>query len=151
MFRHVFPPAFDNTYRGHWAALILLGVFLVVRLVQTGMTFFDPVFVIQSADGIRFDTFGPEAQAAAINMIQVIALLNLAVCAIAAIALLRYRSMVPLVFLMFFALLGGQRLLALLSTAERDPAANGPMIATAMTLAMAVGFGLSIWTRKAAK
>lgn len=64
MFGHLFPKEFDNAYRGHWMALVILGLLLFFRLAQTGMGLVDPVLVIRGPDGILFDTFNAPAQAA---------------------------------------------------------------------------------------
>ena len=64
MFGRLFPKEFNNAYRGHWLALVILGLLLFLRLAQTGMGLVDPVLVIRGPDGILFDTFNAPAQAA---------------------------------------------------------------------------------------
>ena len=144
----LFPPRFDNDYRGHWLGLVVLGVFALVRLVQSSIAVAMPQFVIQSADGIPFDAFDPVAQLALIGVFRNLAWFNIALCVLAMAALLRYRAMVPLMLLVFTLLLAGQRLNAVLSAIPRDASSNGPLIANVLLAGLAAGLVLSLWSRR---
>ena len=149
MFGRFFPKQFDNAYRGHWLALVILSLLLFLRLAQTGMSLVDPVLVIRGPDGILFDTFNAPAQTAFTYVFRVLALLNILVCMIGVLALVRYRAMVPLIYLVLLVLLGGQKILALLDPIPRAPGAPGGMIVYAMLAVTLLGCLLSLLdTRK---
>jgi hypothetical protein len=147
MFGRLFPKTLDNAYRGHWLALVILGLLLFLRLMQTGLGLVDPVSVIRGPDGILFDTFNAPAQAAFAYVFRLLCFLNVLVCLIGLLALLRYRAMVPLVFLILLALLAGQKAIALLYPIPRAPEAFGGMIILIMAVVTLFGFVVSLLDR----
>ena len=144
MFGHLFPKELDNAYRGYWLALVILGLLLFLRLAQTGMGVVDPVLVIRGPDGILFDTFNAPAQAAFTYVFRLLCFLNILVCLIGVLALVRYRAMVPLIYLVLLVLLAGQKVLGLLYPIPRAPGAPGGMIVLAMLAVTLLGFLLSV-------
>lgn len=144
MFARLFPKEFDRTYRGHWLALVILGLLLLLRLVQTGLGLIDPVLVIRGPDGIAFDTFNAPAQAAFAYVFRLLCFLNVLLCLVGVLALVRYRAMVPLIYLVLLALLGGQRVIALLNPIPRAPGAPGGIIILVMLAVTLVGCLLSV-------
>lgn len=144
MFGRLFPKQLDNAYRGHWLALLILGLLLLLRLAQTGWGLVDPVAVIRGPDGILFDTFNAPAQAAFAYVFRLLCLLNILLCLIGVLALLRYRAMVPLIFLTLLALLCGQKALGLLYPIPRAPAAFGGTIILIMLLVTLLGLVFSL-------
>jgi len=141
MFGRFFPRQFDNSYRGPWLALVILGLLLFFRLAQTGMGLLSPVVVIRGPDGILFETFNAPAQAAFTYVFRLLCFLNILACLIGVLALVRYRAMVPLTYLMLILLLAGQKVLGLLYPIPRAPDAPGGMIVLVM-LAVTFSGGL---------
>jgi len=149
MFGRLFPREFDNAYRGHWLALVILGLLLFLRLAQTGIGLVDPVLVIRGPDGILFDTFNAPAQAAFTYVFRLLCFLNILVCLIGVLAFVRYRAMVPLIYLVLLVLLAGQKVIGLLYPIPRAPGAPGGMIVLAMLAVTLLGCLLSVLdTRK---
>ena len=144
MLGRLFPKQFDNSYRGPWLALVILGLVLFLRLAQTGMDLVDPVFVIRGPDGILFDTFNAPAQATFIYVFRLLCFLNILVCLLGVLALVRYRAMVPLTYLMLILLLAGQKVLGLVYPIPRAPDAPGGMIILAMLTVTLFGGVLSV-------
>ena len=149
MFGRLFPKQFDNSYRGPWLALVILGLLLFLRLAQTGMGLINPALVIRGPDGILLDTFNPPAQVAFIYVFRLLCLFNIVICLIGVLALVRHRAMVPLIYLILILLLTGQNLLSLLYPIPRAPAAPGGMIVlTMLAVALFGGFISLLDTRK---
>ena len=144
MFGRLFPNQFDNDFRGHWLALVILGFLLLLRLAQTGIGLVDPVLVIRGPDGILFDTFNAPAQAAFTYVFRLLCFLNILVCLIGVLAFTRYRTMVPLIYLLLLVLLAGQKAIGLLYPIPRATGAPGGMIILAMLAATLLGFLLSL-------
>ena len=144
MLGRLFPKAFDNAYRGHWLALVILGLLLFLRLAQTGAGLVDPVLISRGADGILFDTFNAPAQAAFAYVFRLLSFLNILVCLIGVLALVRYRAMVPLIYLVLFVLLAGQKVMGLLYPIPRAPEAAGGMVVFAMLAVTLLGGILSM-------
>ena len=144
MFGRLFPRQFDNSYRGPWLALVILGLLLFFRLAQTGMGLVSPVLVIAGPDGILFDTFNAPAQAAFTYVFRLLCLLNILLCLIGVLALVRYRAMVPLVYLVLLVLLAGQKVMGLLFPVPRAPEAFGGMMVLGMLTVTFLGLFLSL-------
>ena len=144
MLNRLLPNQFDNIYRGHWLGLAICGFILFLRLVQTGMGLVDPVEVIRGPDGILFDTFNAPAQAAFAYVFRLLCFLNILLCLIGVLALVRYRAMVPLIYLVLLALLGGQKVIGLLFPIPRAPEAPGGIIILIMLAVTLLGWFLSV-------
>jgi hypothetical protein len=145
MFSRLFPKQFGNAYRGHWLGLVILGLMLFFRLAQTTMGLIDPVLVIRGPDGILFDTFNGPAQTAFTYVFRLLCFLNVLICLIGVLALVRYRAMVPLIYLVLLLLLAGQKVLGMLYPIPRAPDAPGGMIVLAMLAVSLLGFLLSLF------
>ena len=144
MFGRLFPKEFDNAYRGHWLALVILSLLLFLRLAQMGMGLVDPVLVIRGPDGILFDTFNGPAQAAFTYVFRLLCFLNILICLIGVLALVRYRAMVPLIYLVVLLLFSGMKVLGLLYPIPRAPGAPGGMIVLAMLAVTLLGGLVSV-------
>lgn len=101
----LFPGRIDNTFDGHRAALWLLGLFIALKLAMSVNSMLNTASVAASADGLPLDSFGPAAARAVLMLFALVALGQLTLAVIALIALIRYRAMVPL---MYLVLLGEQ-------------------------------------------
>jgi hypothetical protein len=98
MLNRIFPGAFDNHYRG---SKIALWLFVLITFVNTAISLvaiFRPDGGAQSADGIPLDTFAPDAAQAVIGVVAFLGLANLALCVLFVVALICYRSMIPLMY-----------------------------------------------------
>jgi len=144
MFGRLFPKEFDNAYRGHWLALVILGLLLLFRVAQTGLGLVDPVLVIRGPDGIQFDTFNAQAQAAFTYVFRLLCFLNILVCLIGVLALARYRAMVPLIYLVLLVLLAGMTVIRRLYPIPRAPGSPGGMIVLVMLAVTLLGCLMSV-------
>lgn len=120
MWNRIFPKVIDNTYRGHWLGLVLFVLVIVLRTTQGINSMVITRSVITGADAIPLDTF---SQPAANTLISVFALLGVSsviVSLIGLIALVRYRAMIPLLFLVIFVSQIGGRLILLIYPIARS-------------------------------
>jgi hypothetical protein len=74
--------------------------------------------------------------------------LNILVCLIGVLASVRYRAMVPLIYLVLLVLLAGQKVIGLLYPIPRAPEAPGGMIVLAMLVMTLLGCVLSVLDRR---
>jgi hypothetical protein len=98
MLNRIFPRAFDNNYRG---SKIALWLFVLITLVHTSIALvaiFRSDGGAQSADGIPLDQFGPAAAQTVIGVLAFLGLASLSLCVLFVVALLCYRSMIPLLY-----------------------------------------------------
>jgi hypothetical protein len=141
----VFPVRLDNEgYRGRAAALWLLGLFLLLRLIM-GVNGAINTSTIAAGDGLRLDQGGGET---ILLLFRNLSLANLPLVAIGAAALWRWRAMVPFLYLVLLSDQVVRRVVALANpVAKTDAASVGIWINLALLALLLVGFGLSLWSR----
>jgi hypothetical protein len=103
MLNRIFSKQFDNHYRGQKIAIWL---FALLTLMNTGISFaaiFKADGAAQSADGIPLDTYGSSAAQAVIGVVAFLGLARLLLCVLFIIALVRYRAMIPLMYVLIVA------------------------------------------------
>jgi hypothetical protein len=57
MLDRIFPPQFDNSYRGHKLALWIFALLVLMKIGISLSAIFDGYTMARSADGIPIDTF----------------------------------------------------------------------------------------------
>ena len=152
MLSRIFPRQLDNNFAGHRAALWLLGLYLALKLVMSLNSIFNPASVAAGADGIPLDSFGPPAAREVLILFALVALGQLALALIALLALVRYRAMAPLMFLL---LLGEGLARRVIVQSQAIPGAASSAVGLAINLGLlgllALGLGLSLFAREAPK
>ena len=98
MLNHFLPRSIDNTYRGQKPALWIFGLILVLRLLMAFNSIFFTEQVAVNADGIPLATYSPAAAHTIISLFASLGLAHLMLMIIAALVLLRYRSMIPFMY-----------------------------------------------------
>ena len=149
--KRLFPKRIDNTYGGYKIALVLFGLVVAVRALQSVLIIVNGHSIAQSADGIPLETY-PAAAAQTIVAIFAISSLNrLIISLICAMVLLRYRSAVPLMFVVLALIfLASQVILRFVPiiTVGTPP---GPIVNLAMFGLMVIGLALSLVERRPSK
>jgi hypothetical protein len=101
----LFPKMIDNKYRGQWLALVF---FVPVLLIKLAMGFnvagINPAIevhdILQDVDGIPLDTYSTAAVTDLIFFANAWGLSLLTICLVGVIAIIRYRSMIPIAILL---------------------------------------------------
>ena len=101
MFNQILPRQVDNTYRGYKLALWLFGLVLFMKIAMSLNSIFNGYSVASSADGIPIDTYPSAAARTVISLFALLGLSNFVICLLCTLVLLRYRSMIPLMFALF--------------------------------------------------
>src|SRR5262245_19710128 len=124
MIERVFPRQIDNTYRGHWLGLVLLAVFALLKLVMSVNSIINTRSVATGADGLALDSYGTGGADAVLLLFAIVAVGQLVMALLTVTVLVRYRAMVPLMYLLLLADHIGRRLLVALSPIERTTASS---------------------------
>lgn len=147
MLGRTFPKQFDNTYRGYWLAVWLLVPLVLVKVTMGVNVIINTRDIIEGVDGIPLSSFSADAQKTLIFSFQAWALELFLLAALGLLALVRYRAMVPLAYLLLLAENGGRKVISLASGSPFIPP-GGPTTATLVNLsliaALLIGFVLSL-------
>ena len=150
MLDHLFPRTIDHAYRGQKAALWLLGIVALMKMTMGFNTVVNGQYVLRSADGVPLDSY---SAAAAQTIVAAFALWGwglLLFAMIAILALLRYRSMTPFVFLLLLTEHLGRKVILQFIPVVRSVTVPATWINTALLALMVVGLVLSLWQRHGA-
>jgi hypothetical protein len=151
MLRLLFPPQFDNVFSGQRIALWILAPVLLFRTMIGINSMAVPRLVASKADSIPLDSFGPTAVANVIQMFAHLGLFYVAVSALGWLALLRYRSMVPLIYLLVVVEQVGNKLLQLLyADPEPGGVTTGTLLVRGILVLAVTGLILSLIKRRSA-
>jgi hypothetical protein len=147
MLNQILPRRIDNTWRGHPLALWL---FVPVLVFKTGIalgTIFNGHQAAQSADGIPLDSFGPAGAQAVVALFAIWGLSQLIFSVFGVLALIRYRAMIPLIFLLLLLEHLARRWILLLKSIVRTGTPPGFYINLALLVMMIAGLALSLRSR----
>jgi hypothetical protein len=143
----LFPARLDSVgYRGRAVALWLFGLFLVLRLIMGVNGAINPR-AIATGDGLRLDEGGADT---ILLLFRSLSLGTLPLVVIGVVALWRWRSMVPFLYLVLLAELALRRLVALANPIPRTDASLGIWINLALLALLLIGFVLSLWSARRA-
>ena len=99
MLSRIFPTQVDNNYRGHRLAIWLLVPIILLR----GLIGFNSIFfartVATSADGVPLDSFTPAAAGTVLALFALLGLFSLLLALLGLVVLVRYRAMIPFLYL----------------------------------------------------
>ncbi len=105
MLGRIFPRQADNRFTGLRPALWLLGLLRALKLAMSLNSIFNTESVAAGADGIPLASYGPAAARQVLLLFALLALGQLTLTVSALVTLIRYRTLVPLIYLI---LLGEQ-------------------------------------------
>lgn len=145
MLARLFPRQADSRYDGYRAALWLLGLYIALKLAMSLNSIFNTAQVAAGADGIPLDSFGPAAAQEVLTLFALVGLGQLALALTAAAVLIRYRALVPLMFLLLLGEAVARRLIVLSFDATRTAAGSGGFsINVGLLGLLALGLALSL-------
>lgn len=145
MLDRLFPRQLDNRFEGYRAALWLLGLYVALKLIMGVNSIFNTESVAVGADGFPLDSFGPAAAQAVLMLFALTSLGQLALALIALTALVRYRAMVPFIYLVLLAeQLARRSIVQSYAVARTDSAPAGWYVSFALMALLAAGLVLSL-------
>jgi hypothetical protein len=156
MLSRIFPKQLDNDYRGSWVAVWLFVPVLLMKLaIAVNISGLNPWvsnrYVLEAADGIPLDTFGAEAASTLVFFAASWGLATLVLNLFGVAALIRYRAMIPLMYLLLSIEHFGRKALLLINPSVRAAATagtegipTGVLINWGIMAALVVGLVLSL-------
>lgn len=150
MFDRLCPRSFDNVYRGYWLGAWIFGLVVAGRLAMGVNGTFNTESVAVSADGIPLSTYPSAAAQTVVALFALTALLNLTLGVLGGLALIRYRAMIPLLFLLYLLQSIGTRILLLVHPLLRTSTTVGSTVVLGLLALSALGLVLSLMSGKPA-
>lgn len=147
MLAKLLPARADNTYHGHTAALYLLAIVLFMKGAIGLGTIFNGRTAAVDADGIPLAAFGADGARAFLSLFAAWGLAQVTIVSLGVIVLARYRSLVPLMFVVLLVEHLLRRLIFLVMPIPREGAPPGLYINLVIITVMLVGLVLSLRQR----
>ncbi|HEX8238542.1 MAG TPA: hypothetical protein VF574_02255 [Allosphingosinicella sp.] len=145
MLGRLFPSHVDNRFGGHRSALWLLGLLVALKLVVAVNSIFNTATVAQGADGIPLDGFGPAAAREVLTLFALVALGQLILALVALAALVRWRALVPFLYLVSLVEMLGRRMIVRMNDAAQPVASPIAWYVTwGVLILLIVGLALSL-------
>lgn len=144
MLSDLLPSAIDNNYRGRRIALWLFGL-LGVKVAMGINVILNAESVATAADGIPVQSFGAAGASSFLSMFAAWGLSQLLFGLGCVLVLLRYRSLVPLMFLLALFEQVGRKVIQLFYPISRIGESPGTYINAVLLGIMVLGLGLSLW------
>lgn len=144
------PPRVDNTYRGQKIALWLFGAVVLLKLAISVGSMFNGYQAASSADGIPLETYTPAAAQTVVSLFALLGLLHLVICVVCIVVLVRYRALVPCMFVLLIAEYAGRKLILWILPIAGRTTSPGLAINLAILGVMVVGLVLSLRSRPSA-
>jgi hypothetical protein len=141
------PQRVDNAYAGSRVALWLFGLAVVLKGAMASNAVFNGYVVASSADGIPLETYPPAAARAVVSLFALWGVGHLVLGLLGLLVLVRYRAMVPLMFLVLLVEQLGRKLVVLALPIERPGGAPGSWFSLGLLIVMIGGLVLSLWHR----
>ena len=148
MIERLFPAAIDNTFPGKRLALWVFYAMTALTLWRSQHHVFAADGGAQSIATIPLDSYSAGASETVIGVFALWGLAQLAMAFVMLLACVRYKALIPLLWLFLFVEWAGRFAISLykpVETLERAPGETGNMIFPFLALAMLV---LSLWPTK---
>ena len=153
MLSRLFPKAFDNAYRGHWLAIWILAPIVLMKLAMgVNVAGLNPWVanrvIIETADGIPIGAYGAEAASVVMFLFASWGLGLLVLSSLGIVVLVRYRAMLPLMYLLLSIEQLGRKAISYVSPIIRPVATDGvsvgALINWGFSAALVIGLVLSL-------
>ena len=144
MFDQLLPQRIDHTYRGYKPALWLFGLLLFMKIAMSLNSIFNGYSVASSADGIPLDTYTSACAKTLVSLFALLGLSHFMICLLCILVLIRYRSMVPLMFALLLLEHLSRKLILQFLPIVRTGTPPGFYINLGLLALMIVGLALSL-------
>jgi hypothetical protein len=157
MLSRLFPKQIDNAYRGYWLALWIYVPIVLMKFAMginvSGMNpWISNADILKDVDGVPLDTFGAEAGSMIVYMAASWALGLLLLSSIGLLVLIRYRAMIPLMFLVLTIEQVGRKGISLMNpivrAVETHGLSPGVLVNWGLTAGLVIGLVLSLAARR---
>jgi hypothetical protein len=143
----IFPRQFDNNYRGHKLALWLFALLALMKLGMSLSAIFDGYNMARSADGIPIDTFTSGGAEAVVSITALLGLSHFLLASLGVLALIRYRAMIPLMYVLLLVEYFAKKWILLVHPIVRTGTSPSTYVNLVLIAVLIVGLALSLRTK----
>ena len=147
MINRIFPTSFDNQFPGHKIALYVFYALTALTLWRSQHHLFAEDGGAQSIASIPLDTYSVNAAETVVGIFALWGLSQLIIGLIYLLAAVRYRALIPFLYLLFTLEYAMRLWVGANKTIETSGTAPGSLINLPFMIAGVVLFALSIWRR----
>jgi len=147
MLSRIFPKQFDNAYRGHRFGLWLFVLVVLMELSMGANSLFNTRTVVMLADGIPLDHYDAGGADAVIALFAIAGLFRVLLALQGVVVLIRYRAMIPFMYLLLLILHLGSKALLLAHPVARSGVSSahlGSAFILALLAMLLIGLVLSL-------
>jgi len=147
MINQLFPPRVDNTYHGYKLALWVFAVLVLFKITMSLNCIFNGYLVATGADGLPLDTYTPACAQTVVTNIATWGLMQLMVCLVCVVVLIRYRALIPFMFALLLLEHLSRRLVLDFLPVARIGTPPGYTVNLVLLAVTTAGLALSLWSR----
>ena len=144
MLNEFLPQHADNAYHGHKLALWIFALVVLMRAVQSLNSFLNARTTARYADGIPLHTYTPAAEQTTASLFSLMGWYSFIICLVCILVLVRYRSLVPVMFALLLLQSLGGRLIPHFLPIIRTGTPPGIFVNWILLAFMVVGLALSV-------
>lgn len=144
MLDRLVPHSVDNTYYGYRLALWLFAVVVFMKLGISLTSIFNGYAVASSADGIPLDTFTSAGAQAVVSLFAAWGLAQLMICLLCILALVRYRALIPFLFVLLLLEHLGRKLIFQVMPIVKAGTPTASAVNLVLLALMVIGLALSL-------
>ena len=120
MLSRIFPKQIDNNYRGHRLAIWLFALVVLLKATQGVESIVNTRSVVTTADGISLDGFSAAGADVVVALFALLGLYLLVIPLQSVVVLIRYRAMIPFMYLLLLIVYAGNRVVLLMHPIVRS-------------------------------
>ena len=147
MLDRIFPRQIDNNYRGHKLALWLFALLALMKLGMSLSAIFDGYNMARSADGIPINTFTSGGAEAIVSITALLGLSHFLLASLGVLALIRYRAMIPLMYVLLLVEYFAKKWILLVHPIVRTGTSPSTYVNLVLIALLIVGLALSLRTK----
>lgn len=147
MLQRLFPKQFDNRFPGHFLAIWLFGAVMLMELAMGANSLINTRTVASLADAIPLDRYTNGGTEAVVALFALAGLFRVLLALQGLLVLIRYRAMIPFMFLLLLVLHLGSKALLLVHPIAKSGVSSarlGSAFVYAIIAMLFLGFALSL-------
>ena len=113
MLSRLFPKQIDNQFHGHWVAIWLLVPVVLGKIAMGTNSIINTRFVLASADGIPIESYATAAGDVVVALFALAGLFQLLLGLQGVLVLVRYRALIPFMYLLLLVQQAGAKAILL--------------------------------------